>query len=228
MTVVDSLRVRSEPRISEDSYKEKPLLPLDTPLFVLDGPVSASGYDWYQVVPLTSQYLPQGWVASASRDGEPWIADDDFACPPIPTDFRSLAALPSGVGLACFARAPITVQARLFECNCDIDYAGSLTPGWFLWAPPWLVDPAQTRPQANVEDNFGLVLDPAGQYPAVLPIGMYSGDTSWSQPEVVEVTGIFDHPAAASCTFTEFDEDPLPTPNCRLKFAVTRVVVVPQ
>ncbi|MCJ7710072.1 MAG: hypothetical protein MUQ32_04495, partial [Chloroflexi bacterium] len=71
VTVVDSLRVRSEPRISDDSFKEEPLLPLGTPLYVLDGPVSASGYDWYEVFPLNSQDLPQGWVASASRDGEP-------------------------------------------------------------------------------------------------------------------------------------------------------------
>jgi hypothetical protein len=176
----------------------------------------------------TSQVLPLGRVASASRDGESWIADGDFACPPVPTDYRSLAALPSGVGLACFPRVPITVQARLFGCNCDVDYTGSLSPGWVAWGPPFLADPAQTDPRADPTDNVGLVLDPAGPYPAVLPIGEYSGDTEWSQPEVVEVTGIFDHPAAASCTLTEWGAEPVPTQDCRLKFAVMRLAIVPQ
>ena len=136
----DGLRVRSQPRISDDSEKYDPLLPLGTQLYVLDGPVSASGYTWYQVAPLTSAApdldfrgsgaLPSGWVASAGRDGEPWIAADAFDCPPLPTDFRSLAALPPAVGLACFPRMPITVEARLISCNCDIDGAW-YTPFWF-------------------------------------------------------------------------------------------------
>ena len=50
----DGLRVRSQPRISDDSEKYDPLLPLGTQLYVLDGPMSASGYTWYQVAPLTS------------------------------------------------------------------------------------------------------------------------------------------------------------------------------
>jgi hypothetical protein len=38
------------------------------------------------------------------------------------------------------------------------------------------------------------------------------------------VTGIFDHPAAASCTMTEMDGEPAPTHDCRLAFAVTRLL----
>ncbi len=91
----EGLRVRSEPRVSDDSEKYDPLLPPGTQLYVLDGPVSASGYAWYEVVPLTSRTLPSGWVASASRDGDPWIAAGVFDCPPVPTDFRSLEALPA-------------------------------------------------------------------------------------------------------------------------------------
>ena len=37
----DGLRVRSMPRISDDSFKFEPLLPLGTELYILDGPVSA-------------------------------------------------------------------------------------------------------------------------------------------------------------------------------------------
>jgi len=215
----DGLRVRSEPRVSDDSLKLDPLLPLGSQLYVLEGPVSASGYAWYQVVPLMSRDLPSGWVASADREGQPWIAADDFDCPPLPTDFRSLAALPPGVGLACFARVPITVEARLLSCNCNID--GSwYTPHWFFLAsgsPNLLVEPGlTTMPSApsDFADWFVLNMDPTGERPDVLPIG-----------QIVEVSGIFDHPAASSCTRTDMDGDPVSSPGCRLEFAVTRLLV---
>jgi hypothetical protein len=212
----DGLRVRSEPRVSEDSQKLVPLLPLGTQLLVLGGPVTASGYDWYDVVPLTSRKLPSGWVASADRDGEPWVAASDFDCPPVPTDLRSLAALPPGVGLACFSRVPITVDARLISCNCDID--GSwYSPSWFFLAsgsPALLVEPDVTTVPSDMTDWFVLNLDPTGEHPDNLPIG-----------QVVGVTGIFDHPAAASCTRTEMDGEPVSSQSCRLAFAVTHLLL---
>ena len=76
-TVSDDLRVRSEPRVADDSIKYKPLLPLGTELTVLDGPVNGSGYTWYKVEPVSFTGLEgpgQGWVAMAAKDGEPWIA----------------------------------------------------------------------------------------------------------------------------------------------------------
>ncbi len=215
VTLVDGLRVRSKPLISDDSSKLEPLLPSGAPLYVLDGPVSASGYDWYEVVPLGSRSLPQGWVAVGSRTGEPWLAPGRFGCPAVPTDFKSLAALPPAVGLACFSRTPITVLARLISCNCDVD-GGWFMPGWFsegTGGPEMLVEPRMTQPPSDVGDWFWLHLDPAGQRPRTLPVG-----------EVVELTGVFDHPDAADCTFTEMDGEPAPSQHCRLEFAVTRLV----
>ena len=212
----DGLRVRSKPRISDDSSRLEPLLPLGSQLYVLGGPVSASGYVWYEVVPLTSRNLPSGWVASADRDGQPWIAAGDFNCPPVPTDFRSLARLPRGVGLLCFPRVPISVMARLISCNCDMD--GSwYTPSWF-WlgsgSPNLLVEPDVVTVPSDVGDWFLLNLDPMAEHPQVLPVG-----------QIVEVTGIFDHPAASSCTRTEMDGEPVSSQGCRLEFAVTRLVL---
>jgi hypothetical protein len=212
----DGLRVRSAPRVSDDSDKLEPLLPLGTLLYVLEGPVSASGYAWYEVAPLESRDLPSGWVASADRDGVPWIAAGDFDCPPVPTDIESLAALPLGVGLACFPRTPITVEARLIGCNCDIDGAW-YTPDWFFLAsgsPTLLVEPDMTDVPHDFADWFELNLDPVGEHPDVLPLG-----------QVVEVTGIFDHPAASTCTQTEMDGSPVASQGCRLEFAVTRLLV---
>jgi serine protease inhibitor len=77
VTVSDRLRVRSEPRVSDDSIMYDPVLPLGTELFVLDGPVSGSGFTWYKVAPVSFAGLSgpgSGWVASAGKDGEPWIA----------------------------------------------------------------------------------------------------------------------------------------------------------
>ena len=44
VTVSDRLRVRSQPRVSDDSAKYDPVLPIGTTLFVLDGPIGGSGY----------------------------------------------------------------------------------------------------------------------------------------------------------------------------------------
>jgi serpin B len=76
VTVSDRLRVRSQPRVSDDSVKYDPVLPLGTELFVLDGPVSGSGYTWYKVAPVSFAELGgpgSGWVAMAATDGQPWI-----------------------------------------------------------------------------------------------------------------------------------------------------------
>ena len=158
VTVVDGVRVRSQPRVNDDSIKEEPLLPRGTALYVIDGPVTASGYDWYNVAQLASRTLPSGWVASASRDDEPWIVAGAFDCPSLPNDFRSLSALPVGVGLACFRQVPITVQARLISCACDIDGAW-YTPSWFqVNATDLLVEPGVTRVPSDMADWFGLRL----------------------------------------------------------------------
>jgi serpin B len=77
VTVSDNLVVRSEPRVSDDSIMYKPWLPTGTELKVLDGPVSGSGYTWYEVEPVSFTGLDgpgHGWVAMAGKDGEPWIA----------------------------------------------------------------------------------------------------------------------------------------------------------
>jgi serpin B len=76
VTVSDGLQVRSEPRVSDDSIKYEPVLPIGTTLTVLDGPVPGSGYTWYKVAPLTFGGLNgpgYGWVAIAGKDGEPWV-----------------------------------------------------------------------------------------------------------------------------------------------------------
>ena len=69
---VTGLRVRTAPTVDNaKSAKLEPLLGVGTHLKVLNGPVQADGYAWYEVQALD---LPHhGWVAAADHDGEPWI-----------------------------------------------------------------------------------------------------------------------------------------------------------
>ena len=221
------MRVRSAPGTGPASLRLKPLLPARTWLYVLDGPVTASNYDWYQVVPVGTDALPSGWVASASQGGAPWVITAKYDCPRAPATMEALAALRPNVGLACFAGRPITVQARIVECNCDVDGAPEYDPAWFGWSGgPLLVPPSTNRPEARAADWFGLRLDPSGEYPNPLPVGMYVSGTTWSDAGIMDVTGVFDHPAAAACTVTliPYDEhDAVPTTDCRSMFAVTHI-----
>jgi hypothetical protein len=239
-TLVDDLRVRSKPRVT-DSVKYEPLLPSGTKLYVLDGPVEGSGYQWFWVAQLSSTDLPSGWVAAAGRDGEPWLGASDYHCPPVPDDFKSLLALPRGAGAACFSRVPISFRARLFAGNGDPTPGSDwLTPDW-LWAighGPFIVDPSAVRlysidgPDAYHYEAIELVRDPEGRFPAELPVGAYLERDDWTVPQVVRITGMFDHPAAQACRWDSHDENPdVARPldpavgTCRLEFAVTRIVV---
>jgi serpin B len=77
VTVSDRLRVRSQPRVADDSVKYEPVLPTGTELLVIEGPVRDSGYDWYRVAPVSltlSAGATDGWVAAGDHDGTPWIA----------------------------------------------------------------------------------------------------------------------------------------------------------
>ena len=77
-----------------------------------------------------------------------------------------------------------------------------------------LVEPERTTPPGNMDDALSLSLDPAGEHPDELPMG-----------EVVEVTGVFDHPAASSCTMTVNEGEPIATQDCRFWFAATRLAL---
>lgn len=217
-TVVDGVRVRSEPSVDEASLKYTPLLPRGSDLFIIDGPVVVSGYDWWQVVPTESTGLSgpgYGWVAAASREGEPWIEAKALDCPAPPNDISALASLSDGIALACFAREPITVRVRLLSCECDVD-GPAWDPEWLglIYEPILLVDPAVTKPPA-AQDWFVMHIDPAAGIGPV-PVG-----------QVADVTGMFDHPAAKGCLEPGPDDTPTePSLACRFVFAVTDLKVV--
>jgi hypothetical protein len=209
IAIQDDVVIRSKPGVGADSEIYKPSLSRGDQVLVVGGPVRASGYDWYDVRPLAARLPSSGWVAQASKAGEPWIAPGRATCPPVPTTFATLAALTDGQQLACFSRVPITVSARLWR------FVGSVDPG-YNWVPDWfgttgyvLVDPTVAAPDGTATKPFFLVLDPAGTHLNPLPVG-----------KVVEVIGMFDHPAASGCTATLASPPEVLLDFCRYQFVV--------
>jgi hypothetical protein len=128
VTTIAGLRVRSRPVVDETSLRYQPLLANGTRIFVLQGPVLGSGYDWYQVLApgITRQGGGPmlGWVAVAAKTGETWAEPIPLDCPP-PEGLVSLADLARlgsetipGGGLSCFAGATITTSATV-HVDCD-------------------------------------------------------------------------------------------------------------
>ena len=111
--VTNDLRMRTEPGVHDGSIKLQPLLRAGTFAVVLDGPVAASGYDWFRIHPLDPRgALPEvGWVAAVGKDGERWIAAHSPDCPPPPVSLfeERLGEHP----LACYGSREFTFSARL-------------------------------------------------------------------------------------------------------------------
>ena len=139
--------------------------------------------------------------------------------PQLPTHAEAVRAVSRGDRLGCFSGVPITFQARLLSCNCDVD-GGGYQPRWFGVGgqPLLLVEPSETTVPEQYDDWLILALDPDGAHADVLPIG-----------QIVDVTGMFDHPAARNCTYQGVPDDtagpPTPSSACRFMFATTSISV---
>jgi hypothetical protein len=79
VTIVDTLRVRSQPHVGDESIKYDPLLRKGTEVEFPDVPLergeAGSGYWWYEitVAPGVLRGHTRGWIAAGDRDGTPWI-----------------------------------------------------------------------------------------------------------------------------------------------------------
>lgn len=103
VTLTDSLRVRSDPRVA-DQATILGVLPAGTRFVIVAGPVAGSGYWWYRVAELSVAVrggVREGWLASADHDGTPWIGPTPDACRDIdfqtgPVTVATLAELQAG------------------------------------------------------------------------------------------------------------------------------------
>ena len=233
VVVTDDLRVRSKPGVSDDSKKLEPLLQDGDRLLVLDGPVQASGYDWYQVKPLTrlgapAQLAPLGWVAVAGKDGEPWIEQRAAHCPSDPIDLHDVASLDVDeemyIEIVCFSGQEITFPARL------------TTPSEWCGLGEWPVIEPEWMGECTTAPNYLVALD---SEESLHPVWSPDADLGFA-PDVeaapegwptVEVTGLFDHPDARTCRLSD-DSTYAPAPDpaetilvCRNWFVVTSIAI---
>jgi hypothetical protein len=230
--VTDDLRVRTAPGTDSTSMILEPLLQPGELLFVVDGPIQASGYPWYQVLvfdeeltmpgeTLDEEVIEHGWVAGADTNGEVWLEPATPSCPGPPEDVADVESIDGVTALACLGNEPITITARILDCEetpdldpdqsgmCGLDTGGaSYEPSWFDRTFRFLVPENGSAEDAILE----LHADPAGTYPDPLPFG-----------EPVNVTGQFNHPAAAACAKSHYVQHDAPTVDCRTVFAVTAI-----
>jgi hypothetical protein len=117
----DGLRVRTRPGLGDDSKPISPLLDAGTRVLVLDGPVRADGFDWYQVMTYSrderltdwagnSEYL-FGWVAARKGD-RTWLEYEPLQCEDEPTQDHVMT-MPPAEFLACFGSEPVAVVGRV-------------------------------------------------------------------------------------------------------------------
>ena len=221
--VVDSLRVRSAPEISDASIKLTPLLGRGTKLAILSDPVKASGYTWYLVAPLDmssvweTNFKPgdhvSGWIAAASRDGEPWVTASSVACPAKPTTLSSFEAVKPLVALVCFGGTPFSVKATVMDgSRCDVELWSALVPTRF--------NPING---VGLEDGSD-----CGYWLAITTEVRDSGAVEASAGKVIRLTGEFDYRGAEACATEEpvtgrTIEGPEGALPCRAIFVVTAI-----
>ncbi|MFL5769198.1 MAG: hypothetical protein ACJ765_03895 [Chloroflexota bacterium] len=200
--VSSNLRVRSEPRVADDSIMYEPLLQVGDRLFVVEGPVRASDYDWYRVEPVNTDptrpfdRLPSGWVSRGDHDESPWIAPAADKCPSEPLEIVTLNTMHPLERLACFRRSRLKVLAVIKRGDQS---------GWI----------ADARNSGNIDapvENLDVVVEPG---PGL--------ERSSSLPDgrAALLEGTFDDRA---CGGVADERERL---DCRSRFIVTRATVDP-
>lgn len=194
VTVSPNLRVRSAPGLTSERHE---LLRDGTSVWVLDGPVIAADFEWFQVlVPSidAGAGAPRiGWVAASDHGAERWLTIDRPDCPApgslVLADMVRLTtgpdAVAGGAALACFAGNALQFRATV-ELRCGIEGR----PDWEL-TPDWLG--ANAAYQLELGDAGVVML--ARPAPALgIPLACGSLDDA---PRAIEAH--FDDPAAAAC-----------------------------
>jgi hypothetical protein len=222
------LRIRSEPRVAADSIKYEPLLDVGDRLFILDGPVVASDYEWYQVVAWRPDNLyatwPTGWVARADHDGSPWVRSSADACPSGTVTTDVVSDLHPQERVACFGDRPLRLRAFVWgdgdsrPCTPEPMVACVEGPAWLTGDEGWRAEADTTIDTPSI-GGPPLAIDPDG---SVAPSALEAG-------AMVELGGAFDHPAARQCRpgAAGADAEPMSVAAaqlaCRARFVVTSV-----
>jgi hypothetical protein len=162
-------------------------------VFILDGPVGAEGYEWWQVAP--SEHLSiSGWVVAGNRKGtEAWLVPVVAPCPAPPIEVADVTLTRSSwaVRLGCFRGQTLTFRGWLAWEFFDSEWE-AIFPVQRTWEDPDSIDRLDY-----------MLLPGAGPLP----------DTD----QWIEIVGQFDHPiVAAQCEGATLLE-------CRSTFAASSV-----
>jgi hypothetical protein len=207
-----------EHAVAETSTRFEPTLDAGVPFYVVDGPVIADGYAWYQIDPYGGDAsLPFGWVAAGSREGEAWIEQYLDGCDSIYPSVELLGSQPAQEALYCYGVVMPDDYELTGNLFCDFGDVEGLTSGpeWIefdrfcdLRAPDW-----------NIHD--GISIRVWGQAATSL---LEAGSPVDGQYTVV---GHYDDPASGECASGGVD-GAVPDPAeailfCRMQFVVTEV-----
>lgn len=149
-TTVERISVRSGPSVDAERLGS---VELGTVGFVVDGPVDADGFRWYQVSALglppntgcTGPFVTDpyncpawfGWLAGAGENGDPWLATHEIECPD-PSSLEELALGRTALErLACFGSESFVFRAWWPEMPDDAGPGGACVSqdapsGWLL------------------------------------------------------------------------------------------------
>jgi hypothetical protein len=220
--VADSLVMRRAPgRSSEyvrqiciDSPDPCPIMELGTEtgytlVYLLDGPTAADGYDWYLAATDTeNSLLPEyiGWVAAG--DGtDAWIVEHQVDCPSDPIELADVtfAAISRLAAIHCLGGRELTLRGYYTEPPPGDPLTGECPtePGWLFCSYGGHTLRTVVGTWAGDANHLPLKLHP--------DLGPMPPRPGW-----IEVTGQFDHPAAAEC-----GDDPGVALYCRAEFVVT-------
>jgi len=201
-------------------------------VFIIDGPVSASGYNWYRVAPASFgnggdrgefRYWgdpgPVGWVASADHDGTPWIEGAEVDCPAMADDGLSIIELLGPLAaLSCYGDAPLRLRAIASNPGFSDAFGDGATPDPMYPTAYWSAPDYWAAVASTEAGTFGTVLDPV-RFP--------NGERDIPQATDVDIVGHFDDDAAATCAAGRRPEEPETaaiTLTCRTTFVVTDLI----
>ncbi len=203
-TTVERLSLRGGPSTDAERLGS---LALGTVAFLVDGPVEADGFRWYQVSglglpPNSGCAFPEtepincpawfGWVAGHAPNGDPWLAPHELECPQAPLDAEAVILGRTSIErLACFGPDPLTFRGFWSEIPDDAGLGGACTAdsqpsGWLLCQNTNFNHVAFEESEGfgigvtvSIDPTSGVAMPPRG---------------SW-----IELTAHLDDPAAQAC-----------------------------
>ena len=181
-----------------------------TRVYLLDGPVAADGFEWYLAAqaaeaPSSSGFV--GWVAAGDAE-DAWLVPSAVACPDDPVQLAdvTMSAMSRLEAINCLGGRDLTLRGYYVAPPPGEPEDGECVgePAWLVCSFGWHGLRPLEAAWAGDANHLPLHLHPdLGRMPP--------------RPGWVEVTGQFDHPAAANCG----EGGPAADLGCRMEFVVT-------